>query len=285
MTDQSRRPPAAPPIDQARAEHVSTLNRAFWDELCGSVLARSVGVTDVSAASLARFDRAYLDFYPYLLDYLPLSEISSRRVVEIGLGYGTVGQQLLQAGASYTGVDLALGPAAMMNYRAGLLGRPPCALRGSALSLPLAAESTDCVVAIGCFHHTGSVEQCIRETYRVLKPGGRAVVMVYNQFSYRHWLRWPVATARASFTQRRLDAGETAPAHQRKRYDVNSAGQAAPETVFLSVPQLRHLFRDFRSVDLDKENNSDLLHVIPRRPLLNVLGRRAGLDIYVRAVK
>ena len=46
-------------------------NAAFWDELCGSALARQIGVQDASADSLARFDAAYMASYPYLGSYLP----------------------------------------------------------------------------------------------------------------------------------------------------------------------------------------------------------------------
>ena len=50
---------------------VDVNNASFWSELCGTRLAREVGVTDASPESLARFDRAYMDFYPYLERYLP----------------------------------------------------------------------------------------------------------------------------------------------------------------------------------------------------------------------
>ena len=260
-------------------------NADFWDELCGSALARALGIDAPSARSLARFDRAYLELYPYLSGYVRPAEWKDRRVVEIGLGYGTLGQQLLDAGARYTGIDIARGPAAMMNHRAQLVGRPPCAVRGSALALAIADHSIDGLVSIGCFHHTGSLEQCIRETHRVLKPGGVAIVMVYNQFSYRHWFRWPVTTARAWLADRSDRHMSTAPVHQRKKYDANAAGAAAPETVFVSVDRLRRMFSGFRSVEISKENNTNLVRIIPRRLLLPLLGRRLGLDLYVRAVK
>ncbi len=44
-------------IDKANAE--------FWNELCGTTMARSLGITDHSLESLKRFDEAYLAFYPY----------------------------------------------------------------------------------------------------------------------------------------------------------------------------------------------------------------------------
>jgi SAM-dependent methyltransferase len=269
----------------AELQQPSADNARFWDELCGSVLARSVGIVDASRESLARFDRAYLELYPYLLGYVRPAEWKDRRVLEIGLGYGTLSQQLLAAGGRYTGIDIARGPAAMVNHRSRLLGGAPCAVRGSVLALPVADQSIDCLVSIGCFHHTGSVAQSIRETHRVLKPGGVAVVMVYNQFSYRHWMRWPVATARAWGADRAGRRIPTAPIHQRKKYDANAAGLAAPETVFLSADRLRRMFSDFRSVEISTENNTNMLRVIPRRLLLSTLGKRLGLDLYVRAIK
>lgn len=44
-------------------------NRAFWDELCGSGLARELGITEITPASLAQFDHAYMRKYPYLARY------------------------------------------------------------------------------------------------------------------------------------------------------------------------------------------------------------------------
>ena len=264
---------------------VTARNVQFWEELCGSTMARSLGITDASAASLARFDRAYFHFYPYLLGHIKPFELKNRRVVEIGLGYGTVGQRLLEAGATYTGVDVASGPTAMINHRARLIGLPECGIRGSASDLPLSNESVDCLISIGCFHHTGSVQQCIRETHRVLKPGGVAIVMLYNRFSYRQWLRWPLNTAWALWQAGSEAAIAGGSVDQRRRYDANVNGDAAPETVFLSIRQVKQIFAPFQSVEVTRENNSNLLRIISRRALLTTLGRTAGLDLYVRAIK
>ena len=60
-------------------------NAAFWDELCGTNLAREIGVHDASEASLARFDEAYLALYPYLLGYVPPDAFAGRRRWRSGL--------------------------------------------------------------------------------------------------------------------------------------------------------------------------------------------------------
>jgi len=83
-------------IDRANAE--------FWHELCGSTFAKSLGITDHSLDSLGRFDRAYLEFYPYLLKRVGLEDMAGKRVLEVGLGYGTLSQKLAEVAADYTGL-------------------------------------------------------------------------------------------------------------------------------------------------------------------------------------
>ena len=272
-------------LDRANAE--------FWDELCGSTFARALGITDHAPASLARFDQAYLAFYPYLLKHVPVHRMAGKRVLEVGLGYGTLGQQIALSGADYTGLDVALGPVRMMRHRLRMQGRSGQVVRGSILDAPLASDCFDHVVSVGCFHHTGDVQRCIDETYRLLRPGGTAMVMVYNRFSYRQWLRWPKQTLQAALQERRSPHGMLAVArtgqHERAAYDVNTSGEAAPETVFLSVKQLVGMFRNYSHVEFHRENCDNLPfggeRWVARNFLLATIGRVAGLDLYLEARK
>jgi SAM-dependent methyltransferase len=269
---------------------VQEANRRFWDELCGTALARSLGIADHSADALRRFDAAYLAFYPFLTRHVPVTGFAGLRVLEVGLGYGTLGQLIAQSGAAYTGLDVASGPVAMMRHRLGLLGLAGSAVQGSMLSAPFADASFDRVVSIGCFHHTGDTQRCLDETWRVLRPGGVAHVMVYNRYAARRWQRWPATTLAewlAEAARGRVDT--RTPADQRLAYDSDSSGAAAPETEFFSTRQLARMLRRFHRVELARENVGDLRVagrvLVPRRFLLGNLGRCAGQDIYVRAEK
>ena len=91
-------------------------NATFWDELCGTSMARKLGITDASPESLRRFDEEYLSHYPYLQQYLDLP-LAGAEVLEIGLGYGTLSGQLMARGASYHGLDIAEGPVEMARHR------------------------------------------------------------------------------------------------------------------------------------------------------------------------
>jgi ubiquinone/menaquinone biosynthesis C-methylase UbiE len=270
-------------------EQLDTANAEFWAELCGSRLARAEGVEDASAESLVRFDRAFWDTYPYLERYLPWS--SGERLLEIGLGYGTVGKWLAERGLDYHGLDISPGPVGMMVHRLEMLGvdgAPTRVKQGSALAIPHPDESFDVVVSIGCLHHTGDLAKAIEEVRRVLRTGGQAMVMVYNGHSYRRAVMLPVQMLLRGAWRDPLRRAEFV----RATYDADAEGTAAPATEFTSVAQIRRLFADFSEVRVRRENFDDfVLNVGGRHPsisrtaFLNNIARIAGLDLYITATK
>ena len=270
-------------------EQLDVANAEFWAELCGSGLARSVGVEDTSAESLARFDRAYLDLYPYLGRYLPWT--SREGVLEIGLGYGTVGQLLAERGLDYHGLDISPGPVGMMAHRLEMLGVGDAAARvkqGSALAIPHPDESFDVVVSIGCLHHTGDLARAVEEVHRVLRKGGQAMIMVYNSHSYRRAVMLPVRMLRRGAWRDPLRRAEFV----RATYDADAEGTAAPATEFTSVAGIRRMFAEFSEVRVQRENFDDFVLdvrgrrlAIGRAVFLNNIARIAGLDLYVTATK
>jgi SAM-dependent methyltransferase len=270
---------------------IDRANQRFWDELCGTSLARSLGITENTPESVARFDRAYLAYYPYLSRYVAAPALRGKRVLEIGLGYGTLGQILAGHAARYVGVDIAAGPAAMVRDRLARAGRGTrgTAMRGSALALPFTDGAFDAVYAIGCLHHTGDLGRAVSEVHRVLAPGGRATVTLYNRRSLRlliSALEARVERVTGDERRRREGAGES----RRRAYDVNSQGEAAPHTEFVSRREARRLFRPFSRVRVETRNCDTYVLlggrlVVPRARLLNTLGRLLGLDLYIVATK
>lgn len=253
-------------------------NAEFWDTLCGTALAREAGITGERDDDLARFDQLYLELYPYLEGYLD-EDLLGKEVLEVGLGYGTLGQSLAARGCEYHGVDIAEGPVTMMRRRLHLLGLPPeRALRASVLDLPFENERFDYVYTIGCLHHTGDLERSVSEVHRVLVPGGRAIVMLY----YRHSLR------RIAYGLRdRLSPSLRRQAEERMRrmYDADPEGVAAPHTDFVSKREARRLFRNFEHVRIDVQNFDGFRWGIKREWFLGNLARIVGLDLYIVADK
>jgi SAM-dependent methyltransferase len=271
---------------EQQRSHVDGSNSEFWNELCGSTLARALGVKDSSATSLKRFDDWYFDFYPYLLPFVNAAGLGGKRALEVGLGYGSLSQKIAEAGANYTGLDIAAGPVAMVNHRLRQQGLPGQAVQGSVLECPFPDQSFDVAVAIGSLHHTGNLALALQELRRVLVPGGTLVFMVYNALSYRRWLRWPVSTLRhARWASGALDSKPRSSASERAAYDADSEGNAAPETTFWSRDELRRVMANWSIEVLQLENVGDEgpLRFVPRSAKLKMMGSWAGLDVYIRA--
>lgn len=89
---------------------VDARNTAFWEELCGTGLAQALGITSKDPQALNQFDAGYFAMYPYLKQYVDRFPVSGKRILEVGLGYGTLSQYITERGADYQGLDIAEVP-------------------------------------------------------------------------------------------------------------------------------------------------------------------------------
>ena len=243
---------------------IGDANRAFWDEPAGTKMARSLGIAELTPESFAAFDATYLGFYPYLA---PMLDRLAGRVLEVGLGSGTVASYLARR-VDYQGLDIADGPVGLARKRLIAAGLDPTAVhQGSVLDLPFPDASFDGVVTIGTLHHTGDLARGISEVHRVLRPGGRALVMIYNAWSLRRLRHW-------------LDR----PERMRGRYDAHADGSVAPHTDFTSPPSARRLFAAFSETRIEIRNISRY-RWLRREWFLGNLDRLLGLDLYITAIK
>jgi len=120
---------------------------------------------------------------------VPFAEAKGKKVLEIGTGNGADGVMFALNGADYTGVDLtdtALEATRRHFEVQGLTGSFGCE---DAESLSFPDESFDWVYSHGVLHHTPNTRRAIDEVWRVLKPGGRAVVMLYHKHSFNYFVR------------------------------------------------------------------------------------------------
>lgn len=276
-------------VDRLDQQRVDASNAEFWEELCGSGWARMLGITGTEPDALERFDNYFFAYYPYLARrYIDGFQIEGRRVLEIGLGYGTLGHYLASRGADYHGVDIASTPVAMMEHRLGVLNIPTRnrVAVGSAHAIPYPNDFFDFVYSIGCLHHTGNIAKGVAEIHRVLAPGGVAVVMLYNRYSARQL--WRVDRMRVASAL--LGRGLRSPEQVRADYDQSESGAPAPHTDFTSHREARRLFRDYSRARVRAENIDDVYRhnrlLITRGRLLDTIAARAlGLDLYIVARK
>jgi len=269
---------------------VSDKNEKFWDELCGTQLAIKIGIKDSSSLSLKKFDNWYFDFYPYLHHHIPFDLLKNKDVLEVGLGYGSVAQKIAECGANYTGLDIAPGPVDMVNHRLNQEGLNGRAIQGSILKPSLQPESFDTILAIGSLHHTGDLQGALDQCFRLLRDGGQLIFMVYYAYSYRRWLRSPIATLRYFMREQKSIKGVVGFSSNKDRiaYDKNLSGDSAPHTDWISKESLSSLCSAFSSFDASIENidRDPPFTLWKRKSLLSTsIPSRVGLDLYACAKK
>jgi len=158
--------------------------RAFWQaHPCGTKF------SDAEMGTREFFERVEAHRYAkewHIRDAAGFAGASGLRVLEIGCGLGTDGAQFARAGAHYTGIDLTEAAIDLARRRFEIAGLPGEFLVADAEQLEFPDDSFDLVYSHGVLHHTPDTAGAVREIHRVLKPGGRAIVMLYHRGSYNY---------------------------------------------------------------------------------------------------
>jgi SAM-dependent methyltransferase len=167
-------------VDEQLKERV----RAFWQEHpCGTKF------SDAEIGTREFFERIEAHRYEKEWHIPAAAEFANARglrVLEIGCGLGTDGAQFANAGADYTGIDLTDAAIELARRRFELFGLQGEFQVADAENLEFPDNSFDLVYSHGVLHHTPDISAAVREIHRVLRPGGRAIVMLYHRGSYNY---------------------------------------------------------------------------------------------------
>ncbi len=149
--------------------------RNFWNsDPCGGRYLE--GAEDFEADARVR----YL-LEPHIPEFAQFASARGLRVLEVGVGMGADYLEWLKAGARATGVDLSSASIEKAERRCQLAGYKPDLRVADAEHLPFGDDNFDVVVySYGVMHHTPDTARCLREAWRVLKPGGHARIMLYH---------------------------------------------------------------------------------------------------------
>ena len=128
-------------------------------------------------ANIARY-LAPPETTPYPLEYAfhLLGDIRGKTVIDLGCGSGLNSLILARRGAKVVGVDISESLLGMAARRAAVnnLGQSTHFVASSAHDLPFREESADVVLGIAILHHL-DLGLIAEQTWRLLKPGGRAI--------------------------------------------------------------------------------------------------------------
>lgn len=279
----------------------------FWNE-------HPVGADFVQAVDMRSFFLQYDAFRyttePHILGELARVDFRGKDVLEIGLGQGSDTQRIIAAGARYVGVDITTESIERVRLRCELFDLPAKAVMVmNAETLGFPDESFDIVFSHGVIHHSPRIGEILAEIRRVLRPNGRAVIMVYHRHSANYHLSIRVLRRLSILLlhipgARRLIARLTHEPIDRLSshlYNLRREGfrylkmenfihksTDGPQNVFSSVfsrKEARELFADFRDVQfaihhLNERHFPLLRNLLPKRAKL-WLGARYGWHLWI----
>lgn len=159
----------------------------FWNtEACGT---HFIGESSDDWEFYQRFREFRYRTEWHIQELVPFAEADGKSVLEIGLGNGADGVMFALNGAEYTGVDLTEAAVAATRRHFEVMGLTGKFVKGNVEHLEFADESFDMVYSHGVLHHTPRTDIAIGEVHRVLRPGGRAIVMLYHKHSFNYFVR------------------------------------------------------------------------------------------------
>jgi ubiquinone/menaquinone biosynthesis C-methylase UbiE len=116
------------------------------------------------------------------------SSYQDKNLLEVGCGVGVDLIRFARAGADVTGIDLS--PMAInlaqLNFNAQGLRADLVIMDGENIGFD--DNTYEVAYAHGVLQYTSNPKRMISEIHRVLKPGGEAILMVYNRWSWLNLL-------------------------------------------------------------------------------------------------
>lgn len=161
------------------------------------------------------------------------------KVLDIGCGNGYVLFQYARNGAEVTGVDLTATAIDLSRKRFALGGLPGTFVEVDGEHLPFPDNHFDIVCSMGVLHHISNPRPMVDEIHRVLRPGGRLIVMLYHRYSWKNLVLLRV--------RRLLDPryrGKT----QQEALNMND-GDACPLALVYSRGEATRLFHRFEGTE------------------------------------
>lgn len=258
--------------------HVSKVKQ-FWEEnpLCSHNIPYTIGSREYYRYfDKLREDNESIAFSYRLHEY---ENFKGKRVLDIGCGNGYVLNHYSMNGAITTGIDLTWTGVNLSKKRFEMENTNGSFLNANGETLPFKNDSFDCVCSMGVLHHTPDTIKALDEIFRVLKPGGRLILMFYNKNSYRNRILYPVAKfLLPSCWNKSL---------QQLRNEND--GEGNPLASVYSVKDLKLMLKEFSGLefftDYCKKEDFLILGKLFPSSVINFIAKNFGWFLYVKGYK
>ncbi len=162
----------------------------FWESHpCGDLAVG--GLTDMFHGNyelfFSAYDRVRYQRESHIPACLDAMDVAGCKVLEIGLGQGADSEQLIRRGAVWTGLDVTDEAVERVGARLAVRKLAFAGLyRSSVTDIPVEDGAFDIIFSHGVLHHVPDITAAQQEIHRVLRRGGRLVVMLYARRSLNY---------------------------------------------------------------------------------------------------
>lgn len=162
--------------------------KAFWDKnpVAAASIPAALGTRDYFRAFDALRESEDCEPYAFSNTVHGYNKAAGLRVLDVGCGNGYVLYQYAQRGAQVCGVDIAPSAIWLSERRFALGGLSGRFYVIDGRRLPYPDATFDIVCSMGVLHHISDPTPLIDEIYRVLKPGGQLIAMLYHRHSWKN---------------------------------------------------------------------------------------------------
>lgn len=188
------------------------------------------------------------------------------KLLEIGCGMGDDTAQWAKRNMKVTAIDLTEPAVECTRKRLQVCGLDAEVKTGNAEYLDFPDNTFDIVYSFGVLHHSPDTPKTIEEARRVLKPGGKALIMLYNRNSLNYVI------------------------HRILSYPFDGSKQdPCPVEHTYTRDQIRELFRNYAKCEITVDYLFGTGYGIVNRmipgPLHRLLGRNMGWHLMIEGVK
>lgn len=155
-----------------------------WDnDPCGASTVPNLAPETLEFYRQVRQHR-YQEYAPWFQDVVRFDEFYDKDILEIGVGLGSDHYSFAKNGNRMTALDLSGAHLRHTARHQELEGLTTRIVEGDAESMPFDDNSFDVVYSFGVLMHTPDTARAFTEVHRVLRPGGVAILGIYNRYSW-----------------------------------------------------------------------------------------------------
>jgi len=207
--------------------------------------------------------KRYNRYYSYLVKSAEFDKHSGEEILEIGCGIGTDLIEYAKNGANVTGVDLGEDQVKLTKLNFNLHNLPYKEIRiANAENLPFSDNSFDLVYCFGVVHHTPNSEKAISEIFRILRPDGTALIMIYAR-GWKHYLKR--CFIHGILKGRWIANGFS---WQKVYNEVSEVYGGTPKTAIYTKRQVKKLFNVFPEKEINKKRLGEFFEYKPYNTIM-----------------